>query len=58
MVFMRDLIARSRVLPLLISLIALSIIAGVTKQNMDALSIETAEAQEPVSANANPLLAN
>ena len=55
---MRDLIARSRVLPLLISLIALFIPAGVSKQNMDALSIETAEAQEPVSANANPLLAN
>jgi len=55
---MRDLIARSRVLPLLTLLIGLLVLGRVIEKNMDALSIQSADAQSPAPANANPLLAN
>lgn len=55
---MRDLIARSRVLPLLTALSGLLILGSVTRKNMDVLRIEFAQAQSAASANANPLLAN
>ncbi|HEX9544517.1 MAG TPA: M3 family metallopeptidase [Pyrinomonadaceae bacterium] len=55
---MRDLIARSRVLPLLTLSIGLLILSSVIEKNMDVLSIQSADAQSPAPANANPLLAN
>jgi len=55
---MRDLIARSRVLPLLTLLIGLLVLSSVIEKNMDVLSIQSADAQSPAPANANPLLAN
>jgi peptidyl-dipeptidase Dcp len=56
MVYMRDLIARSRTLLFLTVLTGLFILGTATK--MDVLSIESADAQSSASANANPLLAN
>src|SRR5712664_3222390 len=53
---MRDLIARSRVLPLLTLLIGPLVLGSVIEKNM--LSIQSADAQSPAPANANPLLAN
>lgn len=55
MVYMRELIARSRVLPLLTLLTGLFIVGSVTTKN---IGVEPAKAQSPVSADANPLLAN
>ncbi len=55
---MRELIARSRVLLVLTVLTGLIIIGGVTKNHIDMLSVESAEAQTSPSAPANPLLAN
>ena len=52
---MRELIARSRVLPLLTLLTGLFIVGSVTTKN---IGVEPAKAQSPVSADANPLLAN
>lgn len=55
---MRDLIARSRVLPLLTLLIGLFAFGSVIEKNMNVLSIQSADAQSPAPAIANPLLAN
>ena len=55
---MRDLIARSRVLPLLTLLIGLLVLSTVIEKNMDVLSIQSADAQSTAPTNANPLLAN
>ena len=56
MVYMRDLIARSRVLPLLTLLVGLFVVSSVTRKNID-LSLQSVDAQSPIPANANPLLA-
>jgi len=58
MVHMRDQIARSRVLPLVTLLIGLLVLGSVIEKNIDVLSIQSADAQSPAPANANPLLAN
>jgi peptidyl-dipeptidase Dcp len=58
MVYMRDLIARSRMLPLTTLLIGLFVFGSVTRKNMDVLSIQSADAQSAATVNANPLLAN
>src|SRR6185503_13435413 len=55
MVYMRELIARSRVLQLLALLTGLLIVGSVTTKN---IGIEAVDAQSPVTADANPLLAN
>ena len=55
---MRDQIARSRVLPLVTLLIGLLVLGSVIEKNIDVLSIQSADAQSPAPANANPLLAN
>jgi len=54
---MRDLIARSRVLPILTLLIGLFVVNSVTRKNIDVMSLQSVDAQSPIPANANPLLA-
>jgi peptidyl-dipeptidase Dcp len=54
---MRDLIARSRMLPFLTLLIGLFVVCSVTRKNIDVMSLQAVDAQSSIPANANPLLA-
>jgi peptidyl-dipeptidase Dcp len=54
---MRDLIARSRMLPFLTLLIGLFVVCSVTRKNIDVMSLQAVDAQSPIPANANPMLA-